>query len=739
MKDSAILLNLTSKFAIGNSDPLISIISGDGSLLFYDRPPIDEFPSDPTLCQQYEQRLLANIRNLLEARSLSTQDNGERIRLIVTLDLLGGAFLADDPKKKCFPAQKVRRFKQMMEQTFAEVNLQGGTERESPLLKRFDYCFLFLVDNMENKETLEFYENLAYDGYSGLTSEEWIGLNSMKLNEFRDEILNRMNVPDDKWLLTKADIKEHYETFTIKLTDDVKLVKERMDEADMGTEFEKLFYKKVNHIRTIEDFRTFDYEKTIASCVAELIGLCSSEFRNNYTFFFLRSEISTSRTSFKSEAYVASLVQFLATISSEHYKKLLLSDKTTAPARVFSVDVLAEDNFDADAYASLENYLLECRAKSETARWKEDVKVECAQYTLKATESEIKDSQYQIRDNNSDELEKKHQAFFNIRTVPFFFGSSIGDWNWYRQVTKSVDDFYDAEQEHERPIFKSPRRISDNEMEARKPERSLSYAEIKELIIQKNEAVKNLENSKVQDLNSYLEERRDLMKKLRERIDELKGELVKLGYLACLFWLGLFATLTFTLCYAYHFFSSGSTEPVWLIAGCLGISVVVFILAAIVGQQRVKSKIKKLYLAIDIYYDQMNTNLQHYLEQVKNSAEQQNKADVERKNLDELQSKIIEFENHNKQVDLWVAHYDSMRKKLESTRMFLGKRTVKNEEEESLELDDSDFNYPGAFPSLPYIVCRQFSNKSVLFSNQQIRVENVTSFVKHFTFTEKNN
>ena len=100
MNDSAILLNLSAQYTVEDTDPLMSVIGGDAPLLFFDRLSVAKFPSDASLYDQHIVHLLSVMQNLLEARTLSEKDKGERIRLIVTLDLIGGAFWPNESNQK---------------------------------------------------------------------------------------------------------------------------------------------------------------------------------------------------------------------------------------------------------------------------------------------------------------------------------------------------------------------------------------------------------------------------------------------------------------------------------------------------------------------------------------------------------------------------------------------------------------------------------------------------------------
>lgn len=722
MKDSAILLNLTSKLTIEVTDPLMSVVSG-GSLLFFNRLSVEKFPSDASLYQSHIEQLVATMHNLLEARMLSAQDRSERIRLIVTLDLIGGAF-QNEGAQRCFPAQKARAFKNLVAHIFGRGN---------PLISRLDYCFLFLVNRSESSTDAEFYKLLSINGYSGFGTDTWIDCNCLKLNRLRDEKLLKMNRPDDHWTLTRKETAPHYTAFVSHLRTVMKNITSRMEEAGQGTEFEAMFGQRTTHITTVEQFRRFDYDGTLTSCISERIGLCSSEFNNDCTFFLLLTDNSNARTRCKCEAYIASLVQLLTTLSSDDYPKLLQTPDLNASARVFAVDVLQNDDFDENDFSYLEKLIKDCIPKLETARWKKDRKVKYKSYTAKAQDSNT-DTHHTINDKLSEDRQKLFNEFERIRQVPFFFGNMIGDWTWYKKVCEAADKLYQHEAINDRPLFDLPLRITDNEMEPKEEECDYNELENQLRTIKSNAPAMK----PVKDLNTYLKERQTLMESFGKATEKLKTAMVRLGYLTCAFWIGLFSTLTFTLCYAFHFFWPDNKDSLWLIAVCFGIAAILFILAAVVGQYCVKAKLKAVYYEMDCPYHQMQEHLEAYLKEVEDRAKMQDAADVRRKNMDEIESKLAAFKDHNKQVDLWVAHYEKIDQKLSVILQFLDDMP-KEKVGADIKISEDDFDFEGSMPTLPEMIRNQFDDKQVLFSTKQLQIKGVTSFVKHFALAEQNN
>ena len=107
----------------------------------------------------------------------------------------------------------------------------------------------------------------------------------------------------------------------------------------------------------------------------------------------------------------------------------------------------------------------------------------------------------------------------------------------------------------------------------------------------------------------------------------------------------------------------------------------------------------------------------------------QNKADIRRKNLDEMKSKLDAFSRHNRQVDLWIKHYQGIVTKL-STNDIPDNNT-------SFSFNEKNFDFENCMPSLPGEIIREFEQKNVKFTVMGTDIENVTCFVTHFDFVEE--
>ncbi len=136
MSNVAILLNLGSKITLEEKDPLMNIVEGNGSLIFYDRLSIRPFPAETIMRAHHEKTLLADMRNLLEARAISKDDSGGSIRLIILADMeCNNNPQTVSPVGGDSAVERVRGFRKLVADIFGENN---------KMLDRFRYNFVFV-------------------------------------------------------------------------------------------------------------------------------------------------------------------------------------------------------------------------------------------------------------------------------------------------------------------------------------------------------------------------------------------------------------------------------------------------------------------------------------------------------------------------------------------------------------------------------------------------------------------
>ena len=161
MNDVAVLLNLTPRLTFEETDPLMSLVTKGEALLFYDRLSVEKVRVEVEQGRDFLRERVIKLRNLLESRALSKDDDNERIRLIVTLDLWGGLLQPQD-EPVTLPAAKALEVQRQIQEAFGNHN---------PLLKRLSYCFIFVFSNTRDEELPRFFS----EGCAGLFADDFRG------------------------------------------------------------------------------------------------------------------------------------------------------------------------------------------------------------------------------------------------------------------------------------------------------------------------------------------------------------------------------------------------------------------------------------------------------------------------------------------------------------------------------------------------------------------------------------
>lgn len=719
MSDVSVLLNLTSRIAFEETDPLMSLVNAKEPLLFYDRLSVERFPSDKELYLEHSERLVSNLRNLLEARSLSVDDDDGRIRLIIILDLVEGIFQPEG-SRLFFPAQKVRAVKSLMAKIFEERN---------PLLERMEYCFLFINSSFDDKQLSSFYQKLAYDGCMGGDDQTWFSSNVIRLNDCRDELFRKLDAPDVDMMLDDPGISLAYQHFSDAVAEVMEKVGSRLAEAGVRDEFESLLRDAVAQVKTVGDFVSFDYDATVRACVSKLIGLKASDFFTDCVFFILRYDESPAAIKQRDEVFVKSLVQLLCTIDSNDYTRYFKSGILRS-ARLFVLGEYVGSNIDIEALSAFGQQARTCLPRLSDAKWTEDMDVEYRIFSPNISEPAKTDTHRDMNEKYTKKRTRLVDDFIDARQVPFFFDKEKGGWNWYSEVMECVTSLYEFEKENDRPLYDTPKRLTSKEM--RTETKKTTYRELEN--DRAKLAQQDIQVMHVEDLNAYLTKRRGLMDSFAKAINELKEEMPKLGYLACLLWMGILSVLGFTICYSFHFWR-GNTGPLYAVAIAFGAAGILFLLASLIGQATVKRKIRNVYIRIDNICLQLQENLEKYLADVNKRAKLQKEADVRRRNLDEMEEKLEEFKSHNKRVDLWKMHFSSIADKLDYILEALGKDTEASSEK--MKLNVSDFSLEG-FPTMPLVIRSKYKAMNTQIMQAPVDIRSVTCMVKHFRFTEIN-
>lgn len=711
MADVSVLLNLSGKVVFERTDPLMDLVSGHGPLLFYDRLSLERFPLAPEEQEGHVQKLILDLKNLLESRRLSADDEGGRIRIIVTLDLVGG-FSHQSGLRYSFPAQKARCILEKMKRAF---------QKDTQLFGRFGFSFLFIECDSTSAQANDFYRSLAHDGYHGLPTG-WLTTEMMTVNAARDQMLARLDSPTEDLPLSHDSIHSAYVDFQHELEKHTTSVAALLEQAGVGEAFRKYIQGGCASLETIGDVGRFDYDELFRTAVSECIGLRCQELGHCSSFIFkLRTGTASQRK--KDEMVLASLLQLLVTCT------------TPWPAALHVVDGKAHEHLlRVEELSRLKEAVKQCLLKLRsdgTLRWAEDKQFSYQEYSAKNTDPVETDSFDAVNDEASQQRTALYEQFCELRRVPFFFGRRPGDWQWYTSVMELLDKMMAFESENDRPLCDSQRRITDREMN-REP-REATYVELKvkrDKLLEEQRPVNPME-----DLKSYLEERKTVMDELAALKEQLKKQMVKLGFALTTFWLSLFVCLVSVVCYAFHFFlPSVSDSPVWLLAG-VGAASLVGVVAAFVAQSRVGASISAVFSQIDDRLDRLKKGQTAYVERVNNRIKTQNEADIRRKNLRELEEKLAQFDRHNVQVELWEKHFSGMESKLMTMLTYVGNNAAESGGP-PIVVDDDGLNINDK-PCLPTVVSEQFRSMQTTSSQGQ-KIEPVTCFLRRIDITSFN-
>ena len=704
--DVSVLLNFSSRISFEKTDPLMSLVAARAPLLFYDRLTVGEFCTDEIERIPQALREIRALRNLLEARAISTEGNDDgEIRLLFLLDLPGTETVGG-VTKRIYPSQKVGMVQRLVQGTFGPDN---------PLLKKVQYAFIFLFgDNDGNWPFLRCGDILG---------------NALNLNRVRDGLFgpNGLNGIDEDSLIDISAVYAHYQRLLDRIAWIKSKVADVLDNGDIREAFERSLEAKLNSVETVGDLERYDFDEAVRCSLNDAIGLSSGRLGDRSVFFLLHFDEKED-----DKVFAKSLIQLLSTIGPEQYRAHFKSQPPVSIPRTF---ILGEPNvmdINKQAMYSLQACVSGCIKDLQEQIWKENEEVEGLKQYVENTQSlgEV-DTHKELNEMLNDRRRALYDEFVDKRRVPFFFGKRIDDWGWYAQVVEKVMALYDFEDENDRPLYDMPRRITNDEM-SEDPQATMTY---RQLAVRKSKLEKEVkEIGEARSLSEYMSERRSNMARFASKISELEEEMPKLGYLACLFWIGFLSIVAFALCFAYHFFWFDNADPLYLIAIAAGAAGLLFTLASLIGQRSVKKRIRGIYRDIDDIWDQMQKNLEQFILSVRTRAERQRRADINRRNLDAIEEKLDLFERHNLQISLWTEHFSSMKSALDFMLERLsgqGHRTnvtaMKKLTEDHFLLDSS--------PALPYVVRRQFEEMSVTLQNEAV-IQPVTSFVKHFRFVE---
>ena len=728
-KDVAVLLNLTGNLAIERANPLMDLVSGQGPFLFYDQLSLERFPLNQEEQDSFVRKQLTTLRNLLVSRQLSSDDQGGTIRIIVTLDLVDG-FAHKEHSSYFFPAQKVRRFREMIQDTF---------KNEKLLLSRLQYIFIF-IEWGEDEEKAGFYHTLAYSGCLG--QEEWLTSGMLEINKYKP---NGCNLDVDSTLDDTCIKKECAELWE-KLNTQKKNIAAVLSKAGacVGEEFKVRFSEKLSGLRTYGDLRDFNFDEQLKATISAIIGLSSPDF-SDCSFFIFKMRKDTTNNQEKDEMVLFSLLQLLATIKRSAWTTRLSFVDGSMNEHSLNAKALKQLKEEVSAFHSMVKKDGELRRDSTE-------KVECRVFTARNTSPTDNNVHHKYNEETDTRRGELYKEFHRKLNNHFFFGTSSTDWKWFYEVTDILDEIYAYEMEHKHPRYAPPGRITEKEMET--STKTISYADM-EVEAKKLEqdlsgtdsAAGGNRNNLLTNLEEYKQQWDDIMIRFAEHKEELKKQMTKLGFASVTFILSSLVCLLVTLCYAFHFIYTGNSAFMLWIPACLVLACIVCGLAAKMSQLHIKSAIKILYLKIDDCREQINKQKESYINKIKERTDSQNDADIKRKNLEEMQEKLNEFKSHNRKADLWENHFKDLEGKLNTMLEHVNKmlehagldgtspQNAAKTEAKDLQLDDLQLD---EMPCLPESTRAKFRSMEVCLSPGGAVFNDVTCFLRELNMVDMN-
>lgn len=730
---ASVLLNFANGIDFTPTDPLIGLVRTGARLLSYDQLSVATFSKNDSERKEQIRRKIAELRNMLEDRCLSTEDKGERIRLLVLLDFNTWHFLNSSglsPFDAAFPSLKVEYIKTVVEEVFGKKN---------PLLSRFDYIFI-LTDDFSDIERSKHYQLVAYHGYYRIgVSDQWFSKEQIQLNKYRDETVKSLGNPDAALLLTDNKVQTAYHKFLEKQQEAICLIKHYLAMIGKETAFDE-GCKNLFDVKTISDFEKTDYDHKLLTLVRNVAGIGADCFRD-CTYFIMSLRQSVASHQCKDSIVLKSLIQLLCTTDDEQYKnlfrpidssdfhKLLIMEEPDD--KHINKEILLQYSQDihqmgtqlgGTEWASLEG-------KLTGMSWESDKDVEY--YVYHPCEADAEGAYKTENEATYAEGNDKVRLFKDKRRVPLFFGATTADWQWYREVMASLKDCLTFEDENDRPNVEDQGRTSDSELP--KERKTTKYGILGTLI----EKMSTPTIESTVNYDQYIANRKKDIDQLAKNADILKKKLVKLGIRSRFIWIATVACLAFTMCFAFHFFYSGDKSYTLLIPSELVAFVATILIAMGIAQWIVKEKILDVYREIDKLFDHLQTLAKTHLKSVNDLVTEMNKADADRKTLSEMKTIYSEWTTHNKKVEVWVNYIRALNLLINDVLRYLGAKNEKGEKSK-LNINSSILDSkPAVVPQIwSKDIYRNMEPKVIIVNqNKENTISNATSFISNYVFT----
>ena len=734
---ASVLLNFANSVDFTPTDPLIGMVRTGASLLSYDLLSVNTFSKKDDERRIQIRSKLAELRNMLENRRLSSEDQNERIRLIIILDFNPWEFLKPeidtDSFDAAFPILKIDYVKSVIQDVWGPQNL---------LLRRFDFAFIFIDDLPDENYSIR-YKLAAYHGFCKTGhSKTWLSADCFQLNKHRDETLEKMGKPYSGMLLTDSSISSAYNEFLKQKQIVFGVIKNWLKKIGKDDEFDEFARDRFNP-RTVEEFQKKDFDYILQTIVTNCAGLGAERFRD-CTFFIMNMRQSVVSSRYKDLIALKSLIQLLCTINDEDFKSLLRPVDDNDFHKLFIMAEPSDRHINTDALLQYQHDLsvlgaiiggpdwCNSEGKLTGLSWEPSKEVQYHVYLPKNVNAE--GSHESSNDAINRESSEKEKWFKKVRRVPFFFGKYPNDWHWYQQVTQAIISCLSFEDNNNRPLIESLTRVDDTELP--KETRTVTYGEL-ELLIEHASAADIVSTV---DYDNYIINRKKKIDELGDKAEKMKKELIKLGVRSRFLLIAFLFCLAFALCFAFHFFYSGSEDhPLWISAG-ISVFLLSIIIGMIIAQYIIKNKINDIYREIDSIFEDLRKLAKDHLQSVNRLVTEMNKADANRKTLTEMKAKYSEWKKRNKKVENWVKYIRDMKSLLDDILRFL--MISRNKQDESSN-DKTMIINDSILESKPSIIAKIRSKEiyndmhpKVIVTNQnkENTIKDVTCFLSQFDF-----
>ena len=730
---ASVLLNFANGINFTSTDPLIGLVRTGPRLLSYDQFSVTTFSKNDSERKKQIWRKIAELRNMLEDRSLSTEDQGERIRLIILLDFTPWSFLkpvhASADFDAAFPTLKLDYVKAQVEESFG---------KKHPLLSRFDYIYIFLDDDSDQAR-FKHYRLSAYHGYCRIgVDDNWLSKEDLQLNRYRDEALGKLDNPDAALPITDTKVRSAYDEVQNKLHETETVIKKYLSMIDKDRAFDNGL-RNLFDVKTVSDFEKINYNHLLQSLIREIAGFGSSRFRDSTCIFTtLRQSIASLQC--KDSIAMKSLIQLLCTMDDEQFMTQFRPKDGNDFHKLFIMNGPKDNHLRTDTLLQYYQDITLLGKQLGGEKWDEE-KGELKGMN-RSSEDTVSYYIYSPCEVNTEgahraqnkavgtEGNKKEKMFREKRRVPFFFGATATDWKWYREVLASLNTCLSFEDDHDRAKTEEQKRATDSDF-TKSLQKDVTYGELRDRI----EKYPDIEIKSDIDYATYIENRDSDIEELKKKSEHLKRVLVRLGIRSRFLWIAVLSCLVFLLCFSFHFIYTKDDTYGMIVPIGFGAFVVILLIAMFIAQWIVAKRIRVVYREIDDLFSHLRKLADDHIESVNKLTMLMNQADADRKTLAEMKELYARWKKYNKKVEIWVNYTRSLKLLLEDTLKYLGEKGI--ESEGNLNIDSSILNgKPSVVSQIWTKDIYKDMKPKVFISNQnkENTIKNATSFISMFEF-----